>query len=73
MANRFNCLEFCNAPINEYEEVPSGVKDVKCRCLTCFGTKHSVCDTYNLSAQLQIELKHLQKIRCGKCKYYNGK
>ena len=73
MANSSDCLQYCSVPIDDYDGISSKINDVKCRCLNCMGARQSVCDVCNLSAKLQIELKFLQKIRCNKCKYYNGK
>jgi hypothetical protein len=73
MANELNCLQFCNATVADYGEMVNNTNGVRCPCLNCFGLKPSSCDTVQLSAELQIELQHLQRIRCSKCKHYNGK
>ena len=73
MANteKFNCLEYCNAPISEWGNGEDKI-DVKCPCLKCGGDKSSTCETYKLAAKLSVELRYLQRMRCNKCKYYKG-
>ena len=65
------CLQFCNATADGVAE--NKINDVKCPCLTCMGAKRMGCDTNKMSAELQIEIQILQRMRCSKCKYYNSK
>ncbi|MBO7066008.1 MAG: hypothetical protein J6W40_00100 [Alphaproteobacteria bacterium] len=73
MANGIDCLKYCSLTTEGYNEIVNRPDDVRCPCLGCAGAKSASCDTVNLSAKLLIELDFLQKMRCNKCKYYNGR
>ena len=67
MADRKCGLRYCGATVADYKEL---VNVMKCQCLTCFGDKCESCDIYKKSLELQIDL---QKDKCVKCRFYNGR
>ena len=68
MANEKKCgLRYCAATVGDYDAV---INDPGCPCMKCLGDNFDKCDIYKKSLEMGIDF---QRIKCMKCKHYNGR
>ena len=67
MANKKCGLHYCGVMVADYDYA---VNVLECPCLKCFGTKCDECDIYKNFVKTGIDL---QREKCSKCTFYNGR
>ena len=60
-----DALRYCGATVYDFYDI---INVIDCECLKCMGKNCATCNTYKISAQLQIDL---QRQRCEKCEYFD--
>ena len=67
MADTKCVLQYCGAKVVDYDYA---VNVLKCPCLKCFGSKTSTCSILTESEKMHVDMLRL---KCSKCKFYNGR